>query len=87
MKEIVQREDPILRKIAKPVPVGEIGTEKIRGIIADMKDAMALQKDGIAIAAPQIGVPLCIFVVSGALLKHADKTYTGDGSDLIFINP
>lgn len=52
-----------------------------------MREALASQKDGVAIAAPQVGVSLRIFVVSGALLAKADKTYTGPATDLIFINP
>jgi peptide deformylase len=87
MKDIVQREAPVLREVAKSVPVDEIKSERIQKIIVDMKDAMAIQKDGVAIAAPQIAVNLRIFVISGTLLKQADKKYKGDGSDLIFINP
>jgi peptide deformylase len=48
---------------------------------------MSSQKDGVAIAAPQIGVPLQIFMVSGTLLKKADRKYAGDESNLVFINP
>ena len=87
MKEILQRDNPILHRKAKAVPISEIGSEKINKIIADMSAAMAEQKDGIAIAAPQIGESVCIFVVSGSLLKMADKTYTGDEKNLVFINP
>ncbi len=87
MKDIVQREAPVLREIAKAVPIIEITSDKTRKIISEMKDAMALQKDGVAIAAPQIGVNQRIFVISGTLLKQADKKYKGDDSDLIFINP
>ncbi len=87
MKEILQRNDPILRKKAVAVPVSEITSPKIRQIIADMSATMAGQKDGIAIAAPQIGVSLRIFVVSGSLLKQADTSYTGDETNLVFINP
>ena len=36
------------------------------------------QKDGVAIAAPQIGANDRIFVISGPLLKQADKKYRGD---------
>lgn len=84
---IVQRTSPVLRATAKPVPVKDIGSLHIQKVIADMKAAMATQKDGIAIAAPQIGESLRIFIVAGQLLKQADKTFTGDGSDLVFINP
>jgi peptide deformylase len=86
-KIILQREHPVLREIAQSVPVEEIGSEKINKIIADMSKALSEQKDGIAIAAPQIGVNLRMFVISGSLLKQADQNYKGDGSDLIFINP
>ncbi len=87
MPEILQRDAVVLRQTAKEVPIADIGTEKLNAIIADMRKAMASQKDGIAIAAPQIGISLRIFVVAGKLLKQADKTYKGDGSDLVFINP
>jgi peptide deformylase len=87
MKEIVQRNDPVLRKIARPVPVSDIGSPEIEKIISDMKVSMSVQKDGVAIAAPQIGVALRIFVVSGTLLRQADRNFKGDGSDLVFINP
>jgi peptide deformylase len=52
-----------------------------------MKKALSEQKDGIAIAAPQIGQNLRLFVVSGSLLKKADTTYKGEATDLVFINP
>ncbi len=87
MKDIVQRDNPILHHKAKTVPIADISSLAIQNVIADMAEAMASQKDGIAIAAPQIGSPLRIFVVSGSLLKQADKTYTGDDSNLVFINP
>ena len=84
---ILQQKDPILRKKAKIVDLGMIGTSEFKKIIADMKVAMATQKDGVAIAAPQIGVPYQIFIVSGEILSKADKDYSGDTTDLIFINP
>lgn len=87
MKPIVEREDPVLRETAKPVPVKDIASPKIAGIVKDMIEAMRSQKDGVAIAAPQIGVNLRIFAVSGPLLSMADKTYKGGDADLVFINP
>ncbi len=87
MIKIVQNGDPILRDKALAVPANEIGSERIDKIIHDMKEAMAQQKDGIAIAAPQIGEPFRIFVVNGSLLRKADKTYKGEGGDMVFINP
>jgi peptide deformylase len=87
MSNIVQKDNPILRGKAKSVPVEEIGSKKIAEIIEVMKVAMHSQKDGVAIAAPQIGESLQIFAISGILLKKAIKNYKGDESDLVFINP
>ncbi|MEI6480019.1 MAG: peptide deformylase [bacterium] len=85
MVKIVQKEDPVLRQVAQEVPVDEIITPKIQKIIADMKKALASQDDGVAIAAPQIGVPLRIFVMSGKAVDIAKKT-TGN-IDEVYINP
>lgn len=87
VREILQRDHPVLRGTAAEVPVQEIPSSRIKGVIADMIATMATQKDGIAIAAPQIGQPLRIFVISGDLLLQADKTYKGPGGPLVYINP
>ena len=87
MVKIVQKEQPVLRDIAKSVPLKEIGTDKINTVIQDMINAMEDQKDGIAIAAPQINVSLRIFVVNGKLLKQADHSYKGNADHIVFINP
>ncbi len=87
MSDIIQREHPVLRGIAQLVPHEKIGTPEIDAIIKDMSATMAEQRDGVAIAAPQIGIPLRIFVVSEKLLSKADPDFKGNGSDLVFINP
>ena len=84
---IIQQKDPVLRQTAKLVPLSMIGTPELTKILADMSIAMATQRDGVAIAAPQIGVSLQIFMVSGAVLSKADKDYVGEKVDLVFINP
>lgn len=83
--KIVQKENPVLRQIAKDVPISDIKTPKIQKIISDMKKALASQDDGVAIAAPQIAVPLRIFVVAGMANDIAKKT---EGNpDEVYINP
>ena len=76
--KILDRTSPVLRQIAEAVPIKEIGSKKIGGIIAKMKRALHNEKDGVAIAAPQIGESLRIFVVNG-------KTFGAE--DTVFINP
>lgn len=97
MIEIVQSENPVLRKIAKEVPVSLITKPKIKKILADMIVGLNSQDDGVAIAAPQIGVSLRIFVVSGRIFD--EDFIRGKGSsegslykkarqpDSVFINP
>ncbi len=91
MVNIVQIADKtqgtVLRQKAKLVDIGDIESGKIKTVIDDMVSALEKQDDGIAIAAPQIGISLQIFVVSGKVLKLADETYKGDESNLVFINP
>lgn len=87
MVNIVQQGNTVLRECAQTVPAKEIHSAKIQKIISDMKIALKSQKDGVAIAAPQIGAPLRIFVVADAVLAEADKSYKSVGKDLVFINP
>lgn len=93
MIEIVQKENPVLHKIADAVPISEITSPKIKKVVRDMKEALNSQDDGVAIAAPQIGVSLRIFVVSGkAFLYDAkddpdNKKKTAIPPDVAFINP
>jgi peptide deformylase len=84
---IVQANDPILRQKALLVKHEDIDSARIQNIIADMKTAVDGQKDGIAIAAPQIGELLRIFVVSGKIMREADPKYKGKEDHLVFINP
>lgn len=93
---IVQEGDRVLRGKAKPVPLTEIGGKHVRSVILKMKAALDAEADGVAIAAPQIGVPLRIFVVShlAFAIANAEKRKEGKGAsavaeekDLICINP
>ena len=80
MSDIIQEPHATLRAIAKEVPLTTLSSPKIKKIVEEMKSALASQDDGVAIAAPQINQPLCIFVVSKkVILKSID--------DVVFINP
>ncbi|MFA6257717.1 MAG: peptide deformylase [Candidatus Paceibacterota bacterium] len=71
MKKIVQRENKVLREHAKEIPIQEITTPKIKKVLKEMSLSLQSQDDGVAIAAPQIGYNLRIFVVSGKIF-HED---------------
>ncbi len=89
MKSIVTVEDPILRAIAAPVPHEAITSNQTRETIRDMQKALAAERFGVAIAAPQIGVSVRIFIVSGKVYaSHEKSEYTSEAyPDRIFINP
>jgi peptide deformylase len=69
------KENKILRNTSKPVDVIDDG---VKSFIEEMKEVLAKSKDGIGLAAPQVGKNLRIFVIDPELAKE-DKT--------VFINP
>jgi peptide deformylase len=102
MISIVQKEDPVLRGVAQEVKAKEFDTPGLKKILKDMSEAMEKEDDGVAIAAPQIGVPLRIFVVSHRAFEFMDeeeqrseeetdapnqKREKAKHSDKVFINP
>ncbi len=86
MVSIVQQHDPVLRELAQTIPLKDIESPKIKAILADMSKALSTQDDGVALAAPQIGKPLRIFIVSGKVLSTVDDRVPAN-KDLVFINP
>lgn len=97
MVTIVQNGDKVLRKKAIEVPIENITKPKIQKILKDMSEALHSQNDGVAIAAPQIGLSLRIFIVSGRIFDEDFIRSKGsiEGNlykkirrpDLVFINP
>ena len=90
MVTILQKEEPVLRAVAKPVGKEMFGTPALGKILKDMKSAIASQDDAVAIAAPQIGVSLRIFVVSGRvfdMLMGKPEEEQTETEDVVFINP
>ena len=71
MVAILQREAPVLRGKAEPVNRKDFESPRLKKIISQMIIALDKQEDGIAIAAPQIGVPLRIFIVSHRAFEFA----------------
>jgi len=88
MTKIVQIGDTVLRKIADEVPVSEISSAKIQKILTDMKDALDAEPDGAALAAPQIGVPLRIFIISSRVFgPESSHKASQKEPRYVYINP
>lgn len=75
---VSEGQHPALRQVADEIPLSEIKSAKIQQVIADMKLALDSQDDGIGLAAPQIGIPLRIFLVS----KKIFSTHKPNGEDI-----
>lgn len=81
MKKIVQQDDTVLRKIASPIAVSSIKTPEIQTMLKEMFESLSSQKDGVALAAPQISYSKRAFVVSHHIFD------TGIVVPLVYINP
>ncbi|MCR4286079.1 MAG: peptide deformylase [Candidatus Kaiserbacteria bacterium] len=88
MAKLVPQNHPALHAIADEVPLDEITSKKIQKVLADMRTALDTYNingfNGVAIAAPQIGVSLRIFLVHNTNNEEKDVTRI---PDLVAINP
>jgi peptide deformylase len=87
MKKIVQKGNKTLRLTAKDVLVDQITSSKIQEILSDMQSSLSGEKDGVALAAPQIDVSLRIFIVSPIAYEGLQKKIPEKDRNFIFINP
>lgn len=78
MIEILQTDNSVLRQVAQEIPQAEIGAPKIKKILKEMTSALKTQGDGVAIAAPQIGYSLRIFLVSGKIFEEGFMEHRED---------
>ena len=60
--KIVQVGDPVLRRVAQALTLGEILSGQIQQLIAEMKETMR-GAPGVGLAAPQVGQPLQLAVI------------------------
>jgi peptide deformylase len=84
MTKIVQKEHKVLREIAKAVDLKIVGTAKFKKMLDEMTVALNKEKDGVALAAPQIGESLRLFIISP--LAYEAVSFHGERR-LVFINP
>ena len=94
---VVQKENPLLRQKASAILVADISKKSTRDLILRMKRALRAESSGVGLAAPQIGVPKAIFIVSRYVLdpKEIDTIESAEvikkkkeaEEYLIFINP
>jgi peptide deformylase len=88
MAKLVPENHTALHGIAEEVPLEDIGTPKLKKILKDMREALFAYESegftGVAIAAPQIGVPLRMFIVEDTA---PDKDGKRKLPTMVAINP
>ncbi|MEZ0208901.1 MAG: peptide deformylase [Candidatus Paceibacterota bacterium] len=80
--QIDNEEKNPLRAHASQIKKAEFGTPELKEIIVTMQKALAKEQDGVALAAPQIGISKRIFVVSPLAYEESAKW-----KPLVFVNP
>lgn len=85
---IVQDGDPVLQEVAEPVAESEFGTPELTALVERMLAALEHEKDGVALAAPQIGVAKRIFVVRYDRMENVEPgELLPAPAPGVFINP
>lgn len=77
------RDGEVLRKVAKEVSIKEISSAKIQNLIESMFNSLRGVSDGVALAAPQVGESIRLFVVSPKIFQ--DNSI--DKAQLVYFNP
>jgi peptide deformylase len=96
-----QEDNPLLRKKAREIPHAKISSKDIQDLIMDMKTLLAGEEYGVALAAPQVGESIRLFIVSGKAVSKREKsnarrkqrndvhddTHAMSDTDQVYINP
>ena len=91
MAKLVPESHEALHRTADEVPVSSITSPAIQKVLKDMRSALVSYDaegfNGVAIAAPQIGIPLRIFLVHDTNKNRKDNKESIQIPDLVAINP
>ncbi len=82
---IVQVGALVLRQSAKPLTKKELGSPAVQKLLKRMSAILKKEEYGVALAAPQVGHSLRLFVVAGRVFKKEDEETTPP--DRVYINP
>ena len=89
-EEIVQVGASVLRKKAAVLHKKDITSQKTRALILRMKKLLAKEQYGVGLAAPQVGVSLRLFIISGKAFLQDEATEEekkNPPADMVCINP
>lgn len=81
-EKIVTKGHPALEQKAREIKSEEFGSASLNNIIQIMREELASQDDGVAIAAPQVGESIRMFVVAPNAFHKNTKHF-----QTVYINP
>ncbi len=84
--KIVCKGHPALSAVAREIKKEEFGGHKLNAVIKLMKDQLATQDDGVAIAAPQVGEAIRLFVIA-PFAFHGNQKTGPENRQTVYINP
>jgi peptide deformylase len=89
MRGIIQNPNDILRQEAQKISIADISSKEIQEIISDMKSVLGKEQYGVAIAAPQVGESLRLFVVAGRVFaaRKSEEYDPKVHKACVYINP
>lgn len=82
MLNILQKGNQILETKAQKINLEDIKSAKVKNLIKEMKETLNSRDDGAALAAPQVGESLRLFIISKKIFLDEKQA-----EDLVFINP
>lgn len=93
-----EHKNPVLREVAHEILVSDIKHKRIQMLVSEMKALLAKEEFGVALAAPQVGESLRLFIISGKALargarnapdepKRDEATPHRQLLDQVYINP
>ncbi|HEY4514716.1 MAG TPA: peptide deformylase [Candidatus Paceibacterota bacterium] len=80
--KILQKDDPRLRIVSRAIAKSEIGGTYLADLIERLHETLKKESDGVAIAAPQLGENVRLFVIASK-----DPLKPKEVIKCIFINP
>ncbi|MEK7479813.1 MAG: peptide deformylase [Patescibacteria group bacterium] len=78
---VPEDKNPVLRQKADDIPVADIRAKPIQKLISEMRALLAKEEYGVAVAAPQVGEPLRLFVISGRALARGGRNAPDEPND------
>ena len=77
----------VLRQDAQHILIKDIPSPKIQKLIREMRALLSVEKNGVALAAPQVGEALQLFIVADSVFKKSDDDTVMSFVPRVYINP